>query len=152
MKKQTFVIPFRLPSLNEVIAQNRRNPYAGAKLKKETENDICGEIFAARLVPVEAPCIVHMVFDEPNRRRDADNVESAKKFILDALVKSGVLENDNPSHVVASPSYTRYGEGGASVTVTIIEDPNKTALRERLRRASDKLTEDDCNGDQIQTP
>ena len=96
-------------------------------------------IKAAKLLPVTPPCIVHMLFIEPNRRRDADNVESAKKFILDALVKSGVLLNDNPRWVLGSPSFTRYGDG-ACVRVTIIEDADEDYLRKKLRTASESIT------------
>lgn len=133
-------IPFRLPSLNEVIGANRKTPYAGAKLKRETEEQLLLLIKSAKLLPVTQPCIVHMLFIEPNRRRDADNVESAKKFILDALVKSGVLLNDNPRWVVGAPSFTRYG-GEACVRVTIIEDAREDYLRYKLRTASESITE-----------
>lgn len=34
-----------------------------------------------------------------NEKRDLDNICFAKKFILDALVKARVLENDNKSHI-----------------------------------------------------
>lgn len=138
---QYLEIPFRLPSLNEVNAANRNNRFAGAKLKRETDEALALVIKAAHLKPVQLPCIVHMTFEEPNRRRDVDNVESAKKFILDALVKSGVLQNDTPRYVVGSPAYTRYVDGGARVLVTIIEDENEERLRRKLRISSDVITE-----------
>ena len=138
---QYLTIPFRLPSLNDVIAANRTNPHAGAKLKRETEEKILWAIKAARLKPVQLPCIVHMIFEEPNRRRDADNVESAKKFILDALVKAGILINDNPKRVLGSPSFTRYADG-AQVLVTIIEDEREGYLRSKLRTASETITKE----------
>lgn len=137
---QYFEIPFRLPSLNELIAANRKNPHVGAKLKTETDSAIMLVIKAAHLKPVKLPCIVHMYFLEPNRRRDVDNVESAKKYILDALVKSGVLQGDSPRYVVGDPSYTRYVEGDASVRVTIIEHEDEDFLRYKLRSSSDEIT------------
>lgn len=139
---QQFEIPFSLPGLNQVNAANRTNPYAGAKLKRDVDAGICAVIRSAGIQPVRYPCIVHMTFSEPGRR-DADNVESAKKFILDALVKSGVIPNDNPKHVIGSPSFTRYVKGGgARVVVTIIEDEDRDALRQKLRSASDVITEE----------
>lgn len=141
MTAQQFVIPFKLPGLNEVNRANRSNPYVGAKLKREVDAGICSVIRAARIHPVSNPCIVHMTFLEPGRR-DADNVESAKKFILDALVESGIIPNDNPKHVIGSPSFTRYVKDcGASVRVTLIEDEDKVRLHEKLRMASDVITE-----------
>ena len=138
---QQFDIPVRLPGLNDVIGANRQNCYAGAKLKRETDALLGLYIKAAHLKPVKQLCIVHMVFTEPNRRRDVDNVESAKKFILDALVRSGVLENDNPKHVIACPAYTVYGEG-AGVRVTIIDSPDEGYLRGKLRTAMETITEE----------
>lgn len=138
---QYLTIPFRLPGLNEVNAENRANPYAGARLKRQTDAQLVRIIQLSKLVPVRLPCIVHMTFEEPNRRRDADNVESAKKFILDALVKSCILRGDSPRYVVGSPSFTRYVQGGARVLVTIIEDENEDRLRQRLHCASEAITE-----------
>lgn len=137
---QCFEIPFRLPSMNEIIAANRKNPHVGAKLKAETDSAIMLIVKAAHLKPVALPCIVHMLFLEPNRRRDVDNVESAKKFILDALVKSGILQGDSPKYVVGDPSYTRYGLGGACTRVTIIEHEDEDYLREKLQNASEEIT------------
>lgn len=137
---QQFIIPFGLPGLNKVNAANRANPYMGAKLKREVDAGISMIIKSSHIRPVQHPCIVHMTFCEPNRRRDADNVESAKKFILDALVKSNVLVGDSPRYVVASPSFTRYVEGGAQVIVTLIEDEDTESLRRKLKAASDTIT------------
>lgn len=138
---QYLEIPFRLPGLNEVNNRNRANRYAGAKLKQETDAALGLVINAAHMKPVHYPCIVHMLFEEPNRRRDVDNVESAKKFILDALVKAGILENDSPKHVIGAPSFTRYADE-AKVIVTIIEDEREDYLRNRLRAVSETITED----------
>lgn len=133
-------IPIRLPGLNDVIGANRKNCYAGAKLKRETDAALGLFIKAAHLQPVKQLCIVHMVFTEPNKRRDVDNVESAKKFILDALVHSGVIENDNPKHVLACPAYTVYGDE-AGVKITLIEGPDEEYLRKRLIEAVKIITE-----------
>lgn len=134
-------IPFRLPGLNEVIEANRTNPHAGAKLKRDTEEQLMWVIKSERLLPVTYPCIVHMLFVEPNRRRDVDNVESGKKFVMDALVKAGILKNDSPRYVIGAPSFTVYGES-AGVRVTIIEDEREDYLRQKLRRVSAWLAEE----------
>ncbi len=137
---QCFEIPFRLPGLNELIEANRRNRQAGAKLKRETDEKIGWVIQSAKLKPVSLPCIVHMTFCEPDRRRDADNVESARKYILDALVKTGVLKGDSPRYIVGAPTWTRYGHPGARVLVTIIEDEREDYLRGKLLKAEQIIT------------
>lgn len=96
---QEFTIHFRLPSLNEVILANRTNRYAGAKLKKDIETKIMWEIKFAKLKKVDKPCIICFTWNEENKRRDVDNIQSSQKFVLDALVKSGVLENDTQKYV-----------------------------------------------------
>ena len=134
MIKQEFVIPRRLPGLNEVLNANRANRYKGAKLKKTVDETICWCIQDARLKPVSGPCIVCMTFVEGDRRRDVDNVESAKKFILDALVKTGILQGDSPSYVPWSPSYTEYGNRH-KVLVTILEDDSIAVLESIMRQS-----------------
>ena len=136
---QYLEIPFQLPSLNDLIAANRRNRFSGAELKKKTDDAIQMVIKQQRLIPVSLPCIVHILFDEPNRRRDVDNVESASKYILDALVKTGILVNDSPKYVIGAPTFTRYGKKGR-VLVTIIEDDNEDCLRRKLKTASETIT------------
>lgn len=93
----------RLPSLNDVINANRRNKYAGAKLKRETEDIIGQYITIARLTgkikPVTYPIILDIKWHESTKKRDVDNIESSVKFILDALQKTGIIINDSRRYV-----------------------------------------------------
>lgn len=97
----TLTIPDRLPSLNEYTRACRSNKYTGAKMKKEAE-EIIGWNIKLRLKDIhfDAPVRLKFRWFEPNRRRDLDNVAFAKKFILDALVKNGVLPDDGPKYVI----------------------------------------------------
>lgn len=99
----SFEIMGKLPSLNEVINANRTNRYVGAELKKNTENMIFIAIKNAvgkgTLNAINRPCIVHIRWHEKTKRRDADNIQSSQKFILDALVKCGILKNDSRKYV-----------------------------------------------------
>jgi uncharacterized protein involved in tellurium resistance len=101
VERLKIVIPHRLPSLNEVIGANRSNKYAGAKMKKQTQALIqqyikaqCKEKFEKIRIEIE--------WYEPNKKRDFDNIASAKKFILDALVKCDVIPNDGWKNVAPS--------------------------------------------------
>lgn len=99
-----FEVPHKLPSLNQVNESNRANRYAGNKMKQETENDIAKCIRAAKSTGLleshyEGRVVVMVDWWEPNNRRDVDNVKSANKFVLDALVKTGILTNDGPKYV-----------------------------------------------------
>lgn len=89
-------IPLKLPSLNDLIHMTNRNRFLGAKLKRDTQRDIS---YFINIKPIEKPVKIHFLWVEGNQRRDLDNIASAKKFILDALVEKGVLQDDNHHYV-----------------------------------------------------
>lgn len=119
----SFEIHGRLPSLNEVINVNRTNRYAGAKLKRDIENLICIAIRNAMqngsLSTVNSPCIVCIQWCEKTRRRDADNIQSSQKFILDALVKCGILKNDSRKYV--AQVYHQIVDGNENMVIVNLE-------------------------------
>lgn len=98
-----FTIHAKLPSLNEVISKDRTNRFAGAAYKKDTERIISRYITKAletgELKPVTTSCTVRIDWHEKTKRRDADNIQSSQKFILDALVSAGVLPDDSRKYV-----------------------------------------------------
>lgn len=124
MSRQFFLIPERLPGLNEVINANRRNRYVGAGLKKKTDELISWHIRAAmaagNLRPVRFPCRISFTWEECTARRDCDNIAFAKKFILDALQECGILPNDNQRWVLGFEDHFLHGED--SVLVEIKEE------------------------------
>lgn len=97
------MIEEKLPSLNDVIAKNRTNRYAGAKYKKSIEDIIGWSIKRAllnkTLWPVHTACVIEIDWHEATKRRDVDNIQSSQKFILDALVNNSILPNDNRRYV-----------------------------------------------------
>lgn len=90
-----FLIPERLPGLNEMLDWSKRHVCVYSKNKK-LWSCVCGGFArAARLPrPIPWPVRVRVTWIEPNRRRDADNVHAGIKFILDGLVGVGVLNDD----------------------------------------------------------
>jgi len=89
-----YVVQSRLDGMNELILANRGNKYAGATLKKENQEIVAWYVKAQGVEKAPKPCDIHIRWYEPNRRRDKDNITTGKKFILDALVEVGVLQND----------------------------------------------------------
>lgn len=116
------VIDGRLPGLNEYTKACRSNRgwQAGAKMKEEAEAQVIGAILT-QLKGVRFPSSVYITFTwiEPNNKRDLDNVCFAKKFILDALVKCGVLTNDNRKHVTGFRDYFEVDKGNPRIEVEI---------------------------------
>ena len=94
-----FVIEQKLPSLNEYTSACRGSKYTGAEFKKNIENVIGWYIIKAKLPKVEKAVTIHFEWHEKTKRRDADNIAFAKKFILDALVRQGVLIDDSRRYV-----------------------------------------------------
>jgi len=66
--KTKIEIPFRLPSLNQYINECRRNRFAGAKMKKEVENDIGWCI--NQLPEYNKPIKIHFHWIEENKKRN----------------------------------------------------------------------------------
>lgn len=101
-------IPFRLPSLNQYINECRKNRYAGAKMKKDVDEDIGWYINT--LPKYKNPIRIHFHWVEENKRRDFDNICFAKKFILDSMVKAGKLKDDNRNYVVGFEDSFEYAK------------------------------------------
>lgn len=101
-----FVIPMRLPGLNDYISALDHNRYAGGNLKKRTEADIYSAIMIAvskgMLRPVgdsEYPIRVNFEWHEKTKKRDLDNIASAKKYILDAMQTAEIIKGDGQKYV-----------------------------------------------------
>jgi Holliday junction resolvase RusA-like endonuclease len=91
---QKLVIPGELKSMNEFINALKHNKHVGNAMK-QTETDTCAWYAKQQLQPVTKPVIVSFHWYSKNKRKDLDNVDSARKFILDGLQVAGILENDS---------------------------------------------------------
>lgn len=95
------IIPGRLDGLNEYSRAERSSRYEAANMKRKNEDIIVLEAKRQlRGVSIKNPVEMHYIWVVPNGHRDRDNVAFAKKFVQDALVKAGVLEDDGWNHVV----------------------------------------------------
>lgn len=101
-------IPLKLPSLNEYILVCRKNKYEANNFKQSLQDDI--GIYLAKLPRFIKPIEITFYWIEQNKRRDLDNVCFAKKFILDAMVKSGKLADDNRRYVCNFRDQFFYGK------------------------------------------
>lgn len=89
----------QLPSLNDYIAKINRNKYAGNSFKKQIQEDIYWQLKAQKISKIKTPCQMHFHWVEKSKRRDIDNIYSAKKFILDALIEYGAIEGDGQKYI-----------------------------------------------------
>ena len=93
-----FTIPGRFVSLNEYVNAERSRRNYGAAIKRDETNK--AKKAAEGMPHFEHPVWLSFKWIEKDSRRDLDNIAFAKKFILDGLVKAGVLENDSRRFVV----------------------------------------------------
>lgn len=69
-------------------------------MKSRNEKTVLFAIREAKLKPViNYPIELKITWYEPNKRRDVDNIVFAVKFIQDALVASGIIENDSQKYI-----------------------------------------------------
>jgi Holliday junction resolvase RusA-like endonuclease len=84
--------------LNDYITTQRTRYHARANREKQRWTDLCAG-YASGLGTVETPIRVRINWYEKNARRDVDNVAFSVKFILDGLVRAGVIPNDSQRYV-----------------------------------------------------
>lgn len=117
-----FTIRGTLPGLNELIEAERRNRYAGAALKKQSESVVMHAARSLGKMRFTEP--VYMVYHwyEPNRRRDKDNISSfGRKVIQDALVKSKILQNDGWNNIIGFEDRFEVDKKNPRIVVEIYE-------------------------------
>lgn len=95
------VIPLPLTSMNVYSDAQRTHWTKGHKVKKNNTY-ICmmhvrkamseGTVF-------KTPCKLKFTWVVPNKKKDADNIASAKKFVLDGMQEAGLIKNDNLNHI-----------------------------------------------------
>jgi len=87
-----------LPTLNQYINAERTNRFMAAKMKKDAEKDLLWQLKAYKF-RLEGKYRFHFTWYRKNSRTDPDNICAARKFVMDSLVKSGVLLDDKWKHV-----------------------------------------------------
>ena len=95
--KLQLIIRGKMPSLNEYISKINGNRYIGNSFKRKLQDDICRQILMQTIgfdKPFKKQVDFHITYFEKNKKRDKDNIASSKKFLLDSLVESGILQND----------------------------------------------------------
>lgn len=126
-KKQKRMVREHWLGLNEYIAAERAGKYVAAKLKAQYTDLVCT---VAQLVAAthgwqtpEGKVNIHFIWREKNTRRDFDNIRFGAKFVLDGLVKAGVIVDDSQKYIESlSDSYiVDAANPGVTVIITLSE-------------------------------
>ena len=98
---QSLTLSFGLPGLNEMINVARTNRYASAKQKKKYTKKVEKELIAQHCIPDKpmTSISINCIWTESGRARDPDNIRVGIKYILDAMVNTGILKDDSMKHV-----------------------------------------------------
>ena len=109
------------PTLNDQINAARRNKFASASIKEKETNRIAFE--SKGLPKFKGKIWVDYLFTVKNFGRDPDNIEASKKYLMDGLVKSGVISKD--SLMIIEPVIVERFEKGKvdMVSITISDKP-----------------------------
>lgn len=120
--KYRLTIPGCLPGLNEYTKVNRSNRYQAAAMKNQTEH-LIGLMIKSQLrnVEIDKQVTINYLWIEKDRRRDKDNIAFAKKFIQDAMVKTGILKNDGWKEIEGFTDSFSVDKKNPRVEVEIVE-------------------------------
>ncbi len=99
--KQTLVLDYIPTDLNTYVNAERTNRFIGAKIKKEETERVYWSCKEQGLKLHTKPVQVSISWHVPTKRKDPDNTSFAIKFVLDGMVKAGVLENDGFKNITS---------------------------------------------------
>lgn len=114
---QAFWVPGRLPGANECLWKHR---HTMQRKKQTVEELVAVAIRRANIRPVQRAKL-RFYWYEPNQRRDMDNVIFGQKFILDGLVKCGILPNDGWKQIASLTHSVGLDKAYPGVTVSLEE-------------------------------
>lgn len=117
--KAKLTICGRFPSLNEYIDAERGIRYMAAAMKREYTDRVSEAAIAQDMPTFKQPVFVVIDWYERDRRRDPDNIRFAAKFILDGLVRAGVLVNDNQRWILGIEDRYHVDRDNPRVTITL---------------------------------
>lgn len=107
-----------LATLNDHDSANRANRFVGAKLKSEMTELVRLQLL--RTPKAITPCLISFHWRHSGRH-DYDNIRFAAKYVLDGMVKAGVLEDDSPKFVIGfgGDTFEKVEKGQEGVDVKI---------------------------------
>ena len=119
----SFTIKGSLAGLNELIAANRSYRIKGNKLKRNNTDIVKSAIYEAGLKGYECiePVKINFYWYEKNKKRDKDNIASAKKYILDAMIETGLIRNDGWKNVTGFKDRFDIDKDDPKVMVLVFE-------------------------------
>jgi len=109
-----------LAKLNEHDAANRANKFGGAALKNRMTELVRLQLLAGPRIT--KPCYIGFRWFYSGKH-DFDNIRFATKYVLDGMVKAGVLVNDSQKYVLGftGDEFIKVPKGEEGVVVIVKE-------------------------------
>jgi len=107
------------PDLNAYIDAERGSRYVGARIKRDYTEAARVIAQAANVGQAHTPCEVVCYWHVKDWRKDPDNIAFAVKFLLDGMVRAGVLPGDGAKHI-KSLAHEFFCDGAEGVEVTLV--------------------------------
>lgn len=122
----TIILPIPRPLLTTNQARSRHWRIA-YRAKNETELLVRNALALAPIAPRTIPQTVSVTWFAPDaRRRDSDALDFTKKAVLDALVKSGVLEDDSHKFVTSSTTAVVIDRDDPRIEIAIADTDSRS--------------------------
>ena len=101
MTKTTLTLDMKLPGTNQVIKTCKSSPVGYADDKKRHTKNVVQALIQGGCVPKKPyeHIRVNYVFNESGNPRDPDNVLMAMKYIHDAFICVGIVDDDDMWHI-----------------------------------------------------
>lgn len=97
------VIPGELTDLNTYIRAMNSNRFSGNAIKQDETNRVAwlckGYKIKKKIEQMGPPYQIHITWYCKNQKKDLDNISFAKKFILDGMVKGGLIQGDGWKYI-----------------------------------------------------
>jgi hypothetical protein len=94
-----YIIQSQLPTLNDYIQKERGGWAAAASIKKKGTEAVQLEVLSQNRSKIDGMVDVELYWIVPDNKQDPDNVFFATKYILDGIVKAGVLREDGRKNI-----------------------------------------------------
>lgn len=128
--KLIITIKGELPDLNKYIKALNSHRYAGSTMKKNATEKVALESIKYRNHKVEPPYFIEFHWYSKDRKIDLDNRAFGKKFILDGLQVSKVIEQDSQKFVVGFADYFYIDKNNPRIEVVLLSRKT-TELKEK---------------------
>lgn len=119
-KNNIITVYGELPDLNTIIDKSKSHWANYSKMKKIYTSRVARAAIGAQKVK---KADIDIIYYCKNRRKDPDNIiGGGNKFVLDGLVKAGVIENDGWRHVNSLNCRCRLDKDNPRVEIRIREE------------------------------